>query len=487
MCRAWWLATLIAAPLSIRAQTVLGGATTIIVQGRVVRTDSVPIAGVLVTFEASGTGAIRTARTDSEGRYKMPWVGDNRSASLTALSIGHRRQRRTVDRLVATNGILHADFVMPDAMTLLPAQKIVGVRPTPLRDGAGRGTTPGERRTGLDSESGLSGDLSGDVTAALGLIPGVTLTTSADGTLKASVFGLSEDQNGQTLNGANLSVGVLPRDGLLKSVRLATYDPKVGRFGGLQETTTVPSGTFLSLRSLHLTVDDPALQHTTPASLALGSTARELIVSGTASGPFHRERQAFSGAWQLQQRSSDLISLLNGTPLALQAVGVSADSVAVVLATARRLGLPLTTGGAAKKRTTTSGSVVGRLDFTANAQATGDQTKDVLYLLLNGSWKQTRGLNVSPTGLPTKGSTSGHRDAAALLNFAPYLRSALNETQTRVSYSEDETLPVLSLPSASVLLDSRLPDGTDGSIPASARRKRRYAQCSAVAHLGNQY
>jgi hypothetical protein len=435
----------------------------ITLRGTVRRSDGIPLPGAVVSVESPGAIVLVRVRSNAQGVYYIEYAGASADPWLSATFIGYRKERRRIASVGEGGSKQAFDFSLREAAIALSATRIVAQRPKPTRDASARTSTPGATQATIDRSSGVSGDVSGDLTSALGMVPGVTLITNADGTVSASVGGLGPDQNSATLNGSDFTGGSLPRDGLLQTVRISTYDPKVGRFGGLQVSSNLSSGTILLLRSLRVTVDDPSLQRTTSIGSSFGNRSQDLIASGTASGPLVADRMYFSSAFQIGRRSGDLVTLETAPRLALDAIGVSRDSVDRLLAIAHAIGLP-TAGRAPALRTTNSGSAIGRIDFTPNAQSTGDSGGDVLYLLGSTSWKEIDALGAVPTAMATRLYQNRHRDGQLLLSYSPYFASALNEARISVSIADDRTLPYVNLPAAFLLLNS-----STGSAGGSAR------------------
>ena len=160
-------------------------------------------------------------------------------------------------------------------------------------------------------------------------LPGVTLIPDANGGASGfSVLGLGADQNNITLNGLNFGGTDLPRDATTQTrVTTSSFDPSRGGFSGAQISLRTNSGTNYQTRSLHQTVDAPSLQYTDPIGRQLGQRFTNLQLSGGAAGPFSYDKAFYSFSWQVGRRSSTLQDLLNTDPLALERVGVSADSV----------------------------------------------------------------------------------------------------------------------------------------------------------------
>jgi hypothetical protein len=256
-----------------------------------------------------------------------------------------------------------------------------------------------------------------------------------------------------------------PRDGLVQTVHLSTYDPKVGKFSGLQVSANLPSGTSFYSRSLHVTLDDPLLQWTTRVPAQLGTEYRYLIVSGTDAGPLVRDKTFYSTSYQLSRKSSNLSTLASASAGSLQALGVSRDSIDRLVGIAEMIGLPISGAGIPSERVTTSGSAIARLDLTPTAARPGNTSGSVLYFLAAAGFSSAEGFGGGPTSFPARMSHSTHRDAQLLFDYAPYFWSALSETKTSFSMQDDRTQPYAALPSALLLLNSTLIGGTGGFAP----------------------
>src|SRR3954470_18811495 len=76
-------------------------------------------------------------------------------------------------------------------------------------------------------------------------------------------------------------------------------------------------------------------------------------------------------AWQAGRRQSDLQSLINTSPLGLQTVGVSVDSVNRLLNILGRWRLPTGNAGAPNNRLSDQALVFGSLDFLPPSSTTG--------------------------------------------------------------------------------------------------------------------
>ncbi len=464
------------------------GATPVI-RGRTTDSTGAPIFGATI---AAGSDADRSTlsvvQSDSTGSYLLRPAAPSSAYLLTVRAIGYRTVTRQISAASAVHDTIVADFQLAVAVEELPTVNVRGQRPRVLHDADRLRALPGASRADLDVASGLSGDLTGDMTAALAMIPGVVLVPGADGSLVPTAFGAGVDQNGQTLNGSDFGIGMLPRDGLMRTVRLATYDPKYGRFGGLQVSTTLPSGTNTHWRNIHLTLDDPLLQWSVSPSAGLGTQYRDIIFSGRVTGPLSFGKKYFSTAFQLQRRTHDLATLGTANAAALAGLGVSADSVSRLFQEAEALGLPVTSPRAPSAVVTTSGSAMARVDFTPGGLPL-PTTAPVLYAMASGEFRNSSGLGLGPTVLPSRAQRATHRAGQLQLDYAPWFFDILNETKLTLFASEDRASGDLALPGASLLLLSSFDDGSvvptllefGGSSGSGARSTRWGAQLSNQA------
>ncbi|HET7622803.1 MAG TPA: carboxypeptidase regulatory-like domain-containing protein [Gemmatimonadaceae bacterium] len=456
-----------------------------VVCGTVTDSAGAPIYGATIAIGgAADSSAIRVAQIDSTGAYSLRPAAAS-TYSLTVRALGYTTVVRQLSAASAIRDTILADFQLAAVAEDLPTVKVRGQRPHVVHDAERYRSAPGVRRVDLDVTSGLSGDLTGDLTAALAMVPGVVLIPGADGKLVPTVFGVGADQNGGTLNGSDFGIGMLPRDGLLHTVRVATYDPKFGRFGGLQVSTTLPSGTNTRWRNIHLTVDDPLLQWSVSPSAGLGGQYRDLILSGRVSGPLSFGRKYLSTAFQLERRTHDVATLGTANAVALEGLGVSPDSVAKLNQEAAALALPVTSPRAPSAVVTTSGSAMARVDLTPGGLPL-PTTSPVLYVMASGEFRNSSGLGLGPTALQSRAQHTTHRAGQLQLNYAPWFLDVLNETKLTLFAGEDRARGDLALPGASLLLLSKLHDGSvtpaqlqlGGSSGSDARSRRWGAQVS---------
>src|SRR5262249_25478281 len=146
-------------------------------------------------------------------------------------------------------------------------------------------------------------------------------------------------------------------------VSTSSFDPSRGGFSGGQISLRTQSGTNYVQRSLHTTLDAPTLQYTDAVGRSLGQQFTNLQVSGNLSGPISYDKAFYAFSYQLGQRRSDLQTLLNTDPIALERVGVSADSVFRLLSILNAAGIPLSSPSIPHSKLTQNGSFLTSFDF----------------------------------------------------------------------------------------------------------------------------
>ncbi|HEV7991523.1 MAG TPA: TonB-dependent receptor [Gemmatimonadaceae bacterium] len=427
-----------------------------VIRGQVTGDDDDPIENANVTATSVSGGVNRTARTDRNGRFTITFPGGDGDYFVTATSIGYQPKRFEVRR-TADQDILVAD-VQLSRMVMLDTVRAVAERERVNRNERTPDVSGTEQSA---STAAVSADQQGDLNAIASTIPGVTPILGAEGDPAGfSVLGLSADQNSMTLNGANLGSSTLPRDAQVStSLVTAPYDVSRGGFSGGQLNVRSGSGSNFIRRNNSLNFDAPTLQWTDAAARALGQQYTNVSLGGSLSGPIVFDKAFYNVSYQLGRRENDLRTLLNTDPAGMEAAGVSADSVARLLAIAQAQSIPLNNGRTSSNRLRDQGSLFGSFNLTPPNSTTGT----TYALVVNGNWnRQTPASNLT-TELPAHSGDRTNWGAGAQLQHTSYLKQVLL-TETTLSVGGNRTYgsPYTLLPNGTVLVNSTFGDGTSG-------------------------
>jgi hypothetical protein len=428
-----------------------------VIRGQVTGDDDDPIENANITATSVAGGVNRTARTDRNGRFTITFPGGDGDYFITVASLGYTPRRFEVRR-TADQDILVAD-VQLSRMVILDTVRAVAERDRVNRNERTPDVSGTEQAAA--GNAAVAADQQGDLNAIAATIPGVTPVLSAEGDPAGfSVLGLSADQNSMTLNGANLGSSTLPRDAQVStSLVTAPYDVSRGGFSGGQLNVRSGSGTNFIRRNNSLNFDAPSLQWTDPAARALGQQYTNVSLGGSLSGPIVFDKAFYNLAYQLGRRANDLRTLLNTDPAGMEATGVSADSVARLLAIAQAQGIPLGAGVVRSSRLRDNGSLFGTFDYTPPSSTTGTTYK----LVLNGNWnRQTPAGNLA-SELPAHSGARTNWGLGAQLAHTSYVKQILlSETTLSIGGNKNYGSPYTLLPNGSVLVNSTFDDGTSG-------------------------
>ena len=425
-----------------------------IIRGRVLDAEKKPLENVTVTATSLVDQTSRSSKTGKDGRFSIIFSGGGGDYMIAFTSIGYQPNRFEVKREVDED-ILIADATLSKTAVTLQAVRVTAGRERPGREGnqldvGGREETVNPNNVPIDAL--------GDLAAMAATLPGVTLIPGADGEASGfSVLGLGADQNNITLNGLDFASTDLPRDATTQTrVTTSSYDPSRGGFSGAQIALRTSSGSNYVARSLHQTVDAPGLQYTDAVGRSLGQQFTNLQLSGNASGPFKLDKAFYSFSWQLGRRTSTLQDLLNTNELALERVGVSADSVSRLIGLLGAQGIPMSSGAIPDSRLTQNGSFLSSFDFAP----TGTHTYN---LTMSGRWNGQDATNLSTTAVPLHGGqTRSYGGAIQARHSSYFFQNFLDQTSVALQQNITSGDPYIELPSGTVRVNSIFPDGSAG-------------------------
>lgn len=433
-----------------------------VIRGRIVGEDSVAIAGARVQAVSLSGNVTRRALTDNNGRFTITFPNGDGDYMMTVQAIGFTMKRFQVKR-TADQEILIADAKLSRSMTELEAVRVTpGERTRPVRDDRQPDISGTERNVAAANVS--AGD-AGNIAAMAASLPGVTLVPGTAGDASGfSVLGLTPDQNATTLNGGSFGGADVPRDaGVGSSLSTSPYDVSRGGFSGAQFNIRSPSGNNFTTRTNSLNLDAPSLQWTDRAAQALGQQFTNVSLGGLLSGPVKIDEAFYNFSYQLGRRSNDLQTLLNTSSTGLVTSGMSPDSAARLLGILRAKGIPLAPRSSVSNRYTDNGTVLA----TLNLAPTGSRTGAAYALTFNGSANRSAPMGGSISELPGhSGERTGYNGGVQGRHSAYFesglLSGFLSETNITLNGSHTEGNPYYDLPSGSVRVTSKLPDGTTG-------------------------
>ena len=447
----------VAVLLSSLPLLVAAAQTVDIIRGRVTGPEREPLQGVQVTVTTLSGAVSRNALTDRNGRFMVTFPGGDGDYFVAFRSIGFSPRRFEIKR-VADEDILVADVQLSKTTTTLEEVRVTANRNRVTRNDQAQDVAGTER---VVNPNTLDPAQQGDLAAMAANAPGVLYVPGQDGDPSGfSVLGLGADQNTTTLNGLNFSGSDLPRDAMVSAaLNSSPYDVSRGGFSGGNFNLRTRSGTNFILRTNSLNLDSPALQWTDPAASALGQQYSNASLGGLVSGPLKYNAAFYNMAYQLGRRSNDLQTLLNTSPVGLEASGISPDSVARLLSILATQSIPSSAGGIPSNRLSDQGVLFGGIDLSPPSSRAGS----AYSFSSNLSWNRLNPVSGQVTEFPAHSGTRTSFNGGVQARHSTYFSfGALSETALGINRTRNESSPFLSVPSGSVRITSALDDGTTG-------------------------
>jgi hypothetical protein len=435
------------APTAIQAQD----GNTDIIRGRVTGPDSLPLENATVSVQSVSTQATRTTRTGRDGRYTVVFANGGGDYIVTFTQIGYQPRSFQVKR-EADEAVLIADARLTRNAVLLDPIRVAAQRQRPQRNDMSPDIGGSERNM---AAGGVPIDKLGDLAEMAASLPGVSLIPSLDGPAGFSVLGLGPDANNITLNGMNFDGTNIPRDAMtMTRMSTSTFDVSRGGFSGAQISMRSFGGSPFVQRSVRLTVDEPHLQWTDRTGSQFGQQYTNLQVSGTTSGPIVQDKLFYNTAYQFGRRTSDLQTLLNTDAFALQAAGVSQDSVIRLETLLANEGVPVWVSGIPGTRQNDNASIMSQFDIAPGAQRGFNFT-------INGGWNRSGAAMMASRAFPSHGGETRDWNAGLQGSFHTYFGfGILNKTSASFQTRKSSGSGYLDLPDAVVRINSEFPDGS---------------------------
>ena len=453
-----------------------------VIRGRIIGPDSAVVEGATVTITSIPGSVVRTTTTDKAGRFNVVFPGDEGDYWVTIAAMGFAGKRFEVKRL-GDDAILVADARLARAGTRLDPVRVTAARQRVSRDDTLPDVGGAERPT---ETTNLTADRLGELAALAASIPGVQFLPGMNGAPDGySVLGLGPDQNVASLNGLITGMSSLPRDAAINtSLTTSPYDVSIGGFSGARLNIRSRPGSNFIVRNNSATFDTPQLQWTDAAGRALSQPYSNASLGGLVSGPIKLNSAFYSLSYQLGRRGSDIQSLLNTSPVGLIAAGMSPDSATRLRSILGRVGIPTTAGRIPSQRTSNQGLLFGAIDFNPPSSTTGQS----FNLTFSGGWNHQTPVSASITELPGHGADQTSWNGSIQGRHTNFYDVILSETSVGISRARNVFDPFLELPSATVRVNSALPDGTNdvSTIAFGGNTSSTVGSTSTTAQFLNQ-
>ncbi|HTR78542.1 MAG TPA: carboxypeptidase regulatory-like domain-containing protein, partial [Gemmatimonadaceae bacterium] len=440
--------------LSTPSSAVRAQSTVDVIRGTILGSDKKPIEGAVVTATSISLNIPRPARTDKDGKFTISFPDGGGDYWISLAAIGYVGKRFELKRN-ADEEILLVDETMAKAATTLNAVRVTADRQRPRRDD--NVDVSGSQRA-IDMSS-LALDQMGDLSAMTAMLPGFSFIPGADGSPSGfSVLGLDASQNSYLVNGVDAGSGSLPRDATI-SVQVFTnpFDVSLGRFSGAQLGGRFGAGSNYVFRPGSATLDAPPLQFTDAVGRAGGQQYSLGSIGGSFSGPIKLDKIFYSTSYEVDHRFNDLHTLANTDPVALQAAGVAADSVARLLTLASGDGIPQSLGSIPGSNITNTARATATFDFNPPSPTSGQSYN----LSFSGGWSNSAP-GVGATSLATRGADRTSWNGTITGRHTDYFGFLLSETNVGITESRSFSDPYLEMPGGSVRVNSTFADGTSG-------------------------
>jgi len=441
-------------PMLFTKTAVAQGGGTDIVRGRVVDEKGAPIAEARVTVIDS-VGATRKTKTNKDGRFTAIFQGGSGHYSVNVVSMGKAPANVSISRkadeevLIANISMAPSAAATSNAQHELDAVKVLARRKPDREEGPFRNANPGDKDEALERQQFES-----DLEKLAGQVPGMRLTP--DG---LSVFGGTADQNNSTLNGMSFNGGKLPAGVAMSGLSTATYDASRGGFSGGQFSSYVPAGQDYVSRNLTISLDAPFLQGSNIAAQQLGQKYTNMQFNYAGSGPLIEDKIYYNGGIRYGRRWNDLVALNNIGPEGSLAVGVPPDSIQRLVSSLRAAGIPVTPSALPGSQLTSDWSALYRIDWRDKEES--ERAFNILASLQHSS---SQAVGASPTSFLSQAGVASSMGGSLQAQYSSYFHDMfLSDLRFSVSLNRSDNDPYVHMPAGSVLIGSRLSDGSLGS------------------------
>ena len=434
------------AAMAVTGTTAQAQSASDVIRGRVLTDSARAVVGASVFVTRGPDRAFKQTTTDSAGRYTVTFENGTGDYLVAVSSVGLKPARRRVQRQNSERELV-ADFTLATDVSTLAAVKVTADKPERATTSVGPATLePGASERWADGVNGqLSPSQLGNLAATTINTPGVTQGMSGP-----SILGSGAESNLTTLNGMALPGGSLPRAARVETrVTGATFDPVRGGFSGANTDVRLGQGSrTYRERNAFLTLDAPPLQFTDAVGRSLGAPYGSFRASVGANGIIIPRILVYNAALDISRSTSDPATLFSSNASALQAAGVSRDSVTRLETAALGAGLPVAGRGIPVARERSAITWLSRVDDVRD-------TLNQRYLTTFLNLSRDGALGFGPLAAPSAGGRSLDRALGVQLAATSFVgdgRRILNQSRVGINQTYRNGDPYLVLPGASVLV-----------------------------------
>jgi hypothetical protein len=463
LCALVVLAALLLAPAPAAAQQ-----QTDIIRGRVTGSppDTLPIQGARVSATSYQGNITKSTTTDRNGRFQIIFVNGEGDYWIEIAKIGFNRRRFEIRR-VGEEQVMLADARLTSAVVALDAVNITADNRALVNRNARPTDVSGGDKPLTTTPAQVSPEQAGNLAAMAATQPGIQFVPGMDGGADMfSALGLSGSQNNTTFNGLGSGVSTLPPDAQVR-VTFSQFpaDAARGGFSGAQINVVSIPGSNFSFRGLSGYGTGPDLQWTDAGADSSGQKSTTLRFGGNLRGPIQMDKAFYNASYSAQRTFSDMLTLLNTSPLGLQSAGVAADSAGRLISILRNKRVPVSVDNTPTLRATDNLNYQANIDFTPSSSGTGNSlTLGVfgghVHVLPTGGGVQM--LTRTPAQI---GEAEGWSTSASLQHSNYFGFGILSQTTLGVSVVRQSQQPFLEYPTGTVRVASQLPDGTTSIKP----------------------
>ena len=424
------------------------------VSGRVTADSSNPVSALVTITRGPDRLTLRDS-TDAAGAYRIVFDTGTGDYLVHVAAVGYRAARRRVQRNAGEHRLVANFHLTPDVTQLTPV-KVVAQRPARITNDVG----PAQVEVGAFESwhGGVNGQVSpeseGDLSAVAATIPGVTVTPTGVGVLGAT------ETNITNLNGVALSASALPRAARAEiRVSSTTFDATRGGFSGANiDVRLGPGNRLFQSRRAFLTLGLPHLQSADPRVQSSGGIT-SIRASVGADGELIRKALTYNVALDVNSTTGAPLTLLSANGTAFGRLGIAADSIAPLIASARRLAIPVASTAklSSLRRDLTW---LGRLDDTRDSLR-------VRSLTTYATLSRLGSLDVGPLATPSTGLEEEQTRLGVSLLVGNYLgagHQALTESRLAVSGFNERALPYVVAPSATVVVGGSIAERNGAAL-----------------------